>query len=197
MSFLLEIEKLQKKRTPFHERKFFWIKVVLVLFTLGSGVLPLSYRTLSSLTLSLLFVSLILIAGGGRLLARLLVLYSVLMIFILPFSFLGGASITYITSISIYTVATFSALTFFVISTPWSQIEEVLGDNVIVYAYRMLDLSIRDLQRVIESYAARGAEVTALKPWRAVPIFISILYLTASVRITTLEDSLKARGISG
>ena len=196
MSFLLEVSKLQKRHTLFHRKRFFWIKTILVLFTLGFGIFPLDYRTISSLTLSLFFISLILIIGGGKLLARLLILYSVLMIFILPFSLLGGASIPYIVSISIYTIATFSALTFFVASTPWSQIEEVLGDNIIVYAYRMLDLSLRDLQRVIESYAARGAEITALKPWKAVPIFISILYLTASVRITTLEDSLKARGIS-
>jgi len=107
MSFLLEIQKLQKRHTPFHKREFFWIKVALELFTLGSGALPLGYRTSSSLILSLLFIFLILVTGGGKLLAKLLLLYSILMVFILPFSFLGGASPIYIISISIYTFNSF------------------------------------------------------------------------------------------
>ncbi len=196
MSLLLEVTKLQKKRSFFHRKELFWIKVIMVLFTILSGMFPLNSRIFSASLMTLFFTTLLILLGGGRLLLNLLLLYLGLMAFILPFSLLGGASILYLASINVYTIATFSAILFFVASTPWEQIEEIIGDNILVYAYRMLDISLRDLKRVIDSYNARGLEISALKPWRSVPVIITLLYLTASVRTVTLEESLKARGIS-
>ncbi len=194
MSFLLELTKLQRRRSWLTNRELLEVKMILLMVSLFSGILPNPFRIyMSSAILAFSLIALLLI-GAGEVLFKLLLLYLALAVVITPFSLMGGASVIYLISINLYTVSTFLMLALFISTTPWEQLEEAFGDNIVIYSYRMLDLSLRDLQRVIESYRARGAEISALRPWKAVPVLTTILYLTASTRIPTLEESLRSRG---
>jgi hypothetical protein len=195
MSTLSEIAKIQKKVSLLHKKEILWYKILLVIITLLSGILPVNIKIYFSLSLIIFSLITLIFLDALKIITRLFILYLSLAAVVTPFSLLGGASPYYLLALNLYTISTFMILTLFVVTTPWNQIEEVLGDNIIVYAYRMLDLSLRDVQRVIDSYIARGAEISPLKPWKAIPFFITILYITTLVRIPTLEESLKSRGL--
>ena len=195
MSFLLEIERVQKRNTLFHKRELLRLKVAVLILVIVSGLFPERVRVYFSTSVIVALSAAVVSIGAGRILLKLLAIYLGLAVIVTPLSLLGGATSLYLLSINLYTISTFVALTFFMTTTPWDQLEDALGENVLVYSYRMVGLSIRDLQRILDSYRARGLELSPWRPWRAVPIFITLMYLTASVRLRIVEESLRARGV--
>ena len=175
-----------------HKPPLTLVKIALLALTVAMGLTPM--RLEASLILLAVHIALLSSIGVYWLLVEVAKLYALFMAVIVPLSLLGGASISYILGLVAYTAATMISFFTFIATTPTSSIEKLLGRTSLTYSYLMFTSSLNELREVIDAFKARGYTFKLYKPWTVIPVFISFISLTA-VRMSLIEDSLKARGV--
>ncbi|RLF23016.1 MAG: hypothetical protein DRJ68_00640 [Thermoprotei archaeon] len=184
--------KIQRMNSWLHKPPLTLVKIALLALTVAMGLTPM--RLEASLILLAFHIALLSSIGVYRLLVEVAKLYALFMAVIVPLSLLGGASISYILGLVAYTAATMISFFTFIATTPTSSIEKLLGRTSLTYSYLMFTSSLNELREVIDAFKARGYTFKLYKPWTVIPVFISFISLTA-VRMSLIEDSLKARGV--
>ena len=192
MPSLLDVVKIQRMNSWLHKPPLTLVKIALLALTVAMGLTPM--RLEASLILLAVHIALLSSIGVYRLLVEVAKLYALFMAVIVPLSLLGGASISYILGLVAYTAATMISFFTFIATTPTSSIEKLLGRTSLTYSYLMFTSSLNELREVIDAFKARGYTFKLYKPWTVIPVFISFISLTA-VRMSLIEDSLKARGV--
>lgn len=175
-----------------HKPPLTLVKIALLALTVAMGLTPM--RLEASLILLAVHIALLSSIGVYWLLVEVAKLYALFMAVIVPLSLLGGASISYILGLVAYTAATMISFFTFIATTPTSSIEKLLGRTSLTYSYLMFTSALNELREVIDAFKARGYTFKLYKPWTVIPVFISFISLTA-VRMSLIEDSLKARGV--
>ena len=192
MPSLLDVVKIQRMNSWLHKPPLTLVKIALLALTVAMGLTPM--RLEASLILLAVHIALLSSIGVYWLLVEVAKLYALFMAVIVPLSLLGGASINYILGLVAYTAATMISFFTFIATTPTSSIEKLLGRTSLTYSYLMFTSALNELREVIDAFKARGYTFKLYKPWTVIPVFISFISLTA-VRMSLIEDSLKARGV--
>ncbi|MGC8675860.1 hypothetical protein [Fervidicoccus sp.] len=191
MNPLAEVIKAKEIDTWLHKEKSFYLKIFLLFFTVFGAFYPnrIDVMIFDSILLASLFIS-------GKLydlFISLIFLYSMTILPIELISFLSGTNVSYLIFLAIYTLSTVLSFFLFTSTTKNETIEEKIKIKVLIYSFNFIYYAIYELQEIINSFKVRGYRVSYLKPWKAVPILVSYVYLL-SQRLDMIEISVEARG---
>jgi len=188
---LEEIIKLREKKPELGGRIFAVLKLLVVFASIFSLLLPRG----NEIAASALFVAsaMLISAGGLRVLASGIILYSATIIPIDALSLAFGGSLEKVISASLYTLSTMISLMLFASTTTNEDFEKIFKSRIFAYAYSSIFFFMNSFRSIADSFESRGYEATMKKPWSYVPLLISYIFSLVE-KMEKLEESVEARG---
>lgn len=191
MNPLEEIIKLREKKPKFGGRIFAVLKLLVIFSSISSLLLPHGNEIAAS---ALFLASVMLISAGGlRVLASGIILFSATIIPIDAISLAFGGSLEKVISASLYTLSTMISLILFASTTTNEDFEKMFKSRIFAYAYSSIFFFMNSFRSIADSFESRGYEATMKKPWSYVPLLISYIFSLVE-KMEKLEESIEARG---
>jgi len=188
---LEEIIKLREKKPGLGGRIFAVLKLLVVFASISSLLLPHGNEIAAS---ALFATSAMLISAGGlRVLASGIILFSATIIPIDALSLAFGGSLEKVISASLYTLSTMISLMLFASTTTNEDFEKMFKSRIFAYAYSSIFFFMNSFRSIADSFESRGYEATMKKPWSYVPLLISYIFSLIE-KMEKLEESIEARG---
>jgi len=188
---LEEIIKLREKKPELGGRIFAVLKLLVVFASISSLLLPHGNEIAAS---ALFLASVMLISAGGlRVLASGIILFSATIIPIDALSLAFGGSLEKVISASLYTLSTMISLMLFASTTTNEDFEKMFKSRIFAYAYSSIFFFMNSFRSIADSFESRGYEAIMKKPWSYVPLLISYIFSLLE-KMEKLEESIEARG---
>ena len=165
-------------------------KLAYLFFTILSPFTPMAPGVFPVLLVS--STLLVILVGGGRVLAKIYAWLGATGLFIILLDYLAGTDYVHAAWMMLYTAATVSTLFFVAVTTPVSQLEKILGRNTLTQSLIFLEALVHELSEVMDTFKARGFEPR--RPLDSVPIVVAFMSCV-SERLAAVEESALARGV--
>ncbi|OYT47045.1 MAG: hypothetical protein B6U85_06200 [Desulfurococcales archaeon ex4484_42] len=188
-----DIIKAQKLHTPLHAREFMWIKLALIVLALSTYFYPLTLLVTINTALIMYALCVLIYLNLFKLIKILTAIFTSFIAVMLATLYLISGNMIGFLYLCFYTASTTLQLIVFYVTTPASQIDELLKVRFFTVIYQLSASLITELVLITETHRARGFMFRGFT-LRYVPVLFTLL-MNALIRLNILTDSLRARGL--
>jgi len=188
-----DIVKAQKLHTLLHAREFVWVKLALIVLALSTYFYPLTLLVTVNTILIVYALCVLIYLNLFKLIKILTTVFISFIAIMLVTLYLISGNVVGFLYLCFYTTSTTLQLLVFYVTTPASQIDELLKVRFFTVIYQLSTSLITELALITETHRARGFTFRGFT-LRYVPVLFTLL-MNALIRLNILTDSLRARGL--